>query len=87
MTQVKCLSRGSSASIKIEEFASLIPIEDDIEVSVTEENASANEPVRLFASAFLDLAGHLLCHWEAAELVKQLVIIDTLVTSCLNFEG
>jgi hypothetical protein len=84
---VKCLSRGTSSCVQVKQLASFISVEDYIKVSVTEENASANEPVRLSASAFCYLCSHLFSHGEAAKLVEQLVIVNAFVTGSLNFES
>ena len=68
MTKMKCLSWGTTASVEVEQLALLVSIKDHVEVTVAEEDASPDEPVRHLFCQFAYLALHLLSHGEATEL-------------------
>lgn len=77
VSEVESLSRWSSSGIEVEELASLISIEDDVEISVAEKDITPDEAMGRFSSETLDFFSKLVGHARATEYVNKFVIVDT----------
>ena len=76
MSEMQGLGGRASAGVEVELLASLVSIEDVIEVSVGEEDAAAEEDVGRAAGETRDAVDEGLVEALAAELVDELVVVD-----------
>lgn len=53
---------------------------------MAEENASANEPMRLLAGESLDLLPQLIIHTRAAKSIHELVVVNACIFGSLDQE-
>ena len=76
MAQMQSFRRRSSTGIQIKLVSPLVGIQNFIEISMGEEDATAEEDVRRTRSEALDAVDEGLIKPLAAEFVNELVVID-----------
>lgn len=85
---MNAVGRGPAARIQEERLAALVPIEDDLKVSVGKYDAPTQKVVRALAGHALEAGEQLVVDLLCAELVDQLVIVDGLDHTVLtDFAG
>lgn len=76
MPNVHTITARSSAGIQEETLSSLVLVENEVQVSVTEDNSSAQETMRLVACDFLESFQILLLNELGPKLFDECQIID-----------
>lgn len=87
MAQMECFSRGSTASVQVEQLVVLVSVENEVEVTMTEENVSADEAMWFLPCESLNLSFQIVCHLRATKLIHELIVVNSLVTGGLYGEG
>jgi hypothetical protein len=77
VSQVHGLIRGASPSVQIKELPLLVEVQDLVQVTVAEEDVPSQEPVKLLSCKNGDFFNELGRDSLAAELVSELVVVDT----------
>jgi len=86
MAHVKCVSRWTTTRVQVEGLAVFVCIEDLLDVSLAEEDATSDKPMGLFPNSSFQSLNEFRSDWEAAVFLNQLIIIDTCVILCSDFK-
>lgn len=75
MPDMHAVTTRAPAGVQEERLAFLMPIQDDVQFAMAEDDSSAHEAMRAMASNSLEAFQQLVAEQSCAEFLNQLVIV------------